>query len=145
MTSAIKVVEVSGNAKIGKVSATYATQATCPGDCPLRGSGCYAESGLVGMVVTSKLNRSEDSQKSVDELAMDEAIAIAGLSGEHPLRIHVVGDATTDAAAKMLSDAAECSTSKLAECECVCVLRVHSRRGSCHVSRICSGCSRLES
>lgn len=67
---------------------------------------------MVGMVVTSKLNRSEDSQKSVDELAMDEAIAIAGLSGEHPLRIHVVGDATTDTAARLLANAAEYHTNK---------------------------------
>lgn len=111
MTAAIKVVEESGNSKIGKVSATYATQATCPADCALRGSGCYAEGGMVGMH-TRKLNASPDVNLSVDELAMIEAVQIAGLSGNHPLRIHVVGDATTDTAARLLASAAEYHTNK---------------------------------
>lgn len=106
MNDSVKAVEVSGNSKIGKVSATYAAQQTCPDSCPLKGSGCYAEGGMVGMH-TRKLNSSaEASGASVDELAMLEAMAIAGLTGTLPLRIHVVGDATTDTAAKLLSDAA---------------------------------------
>ena len=112
MSNAIKAVEVSGNSKIGKVSATYATQVTCPDSCALKGSGCYAEGGKVGMF-TRRLNASEDANRlSVDELALEEAIAIAGLTGELPLRLHVVGDATTDTAAKLLSDAAAYHTNK---------------------------------
>ena len=81
---------------LGKVSATYATQVTCPDSCALKGSGCYAEGGMVGMF-TRRLNASEDANRlSVEELALAEAVAIAGLTGENPLRIHVVGDATTD-------------------------------------------------
>ena len=37
-------VETSDNAKTGPVSATYASQHSCP-RCPLRGGGCYAEFG----------------------------------------------------------------------------------------------------
>ncbi len=111
MNSAIKAIEVSENRKIGRVSATYATQATCPSSCKLRENGCYAESGLVAFI-TRKLNRSEDSAAPVEELAMAEAVAIAGLTGEHPLRMHVVGDATTDGAARLLSSAAEYHTNK---------------------------------
>ncbi len=110
-SDAIKAIESSSNSKIGTVSATYATQATCPSSCKLKGSGCYAESGLVAFI-TRRLNRSEDAQATVEELAMHEAMAIAGLTGELPLRLHVVGDATTDGAAKLLSDAAAYHTNK---------------------------------
>ena len=112
MSNAIKAVEVSENSKIGKVSATYATQVTCPDSCALKGSGCYAEGGMVGMF-TRKLNSSSDAQTmSVEELALAEAVAIAGLTGENPLRIHVVGDATTDGAARLLANAAEFHSNK---------------------------------
>ena len=43
---------------------------------------------------------------------MHEAIALAGLSGKLPVRLHVVGDATTNTAAKSLSDAAQYHTNK---------------------------------
>ncbi len=111
-SEAIKAIESSSNSKIGTVSATYATQATCPNSCKLRGNGCYAENGAVGVFHTSKLNKSRDSQLPVEELAMIEAVGIAGLTGKLPMRIHVVGDATTDGAARLLSSAAEYHTRK---------------------------------
>jgi hypothetical protein len=41
-------VDVSGNAKTGKISAVYSHRATCPPTCPLKGKeGCYAEYGPV--------------------------------------------------------------------------------------------------
>ena len=115
MSSAVSAVEVSLNSKIGRVSATYAAQQTCPQSCKLKGSGCYAESGLVGMH-TKRLNQSSDARDmSVDELAMHEAIALAGLSGKLPVRLHVMGDATTNTAAKLLSDAAQYHTNKYSQ------------------------------
>ena len=43
------LVRNSQNAKTGPVAlATYRTQVSCPGDCPLMGSGCYAENNGVG-------------------------------------------------------------------------------------------------
>lgn len=108
--SPVSVVEVSDNSKTGPVSATYASQKTCPNSCPLKGSGCYAESDFTGFT-TRRLNANADPF-AVEELAHMEASGIAGLTGKLPLRIHVVGDATTDRAAGILADAAEYHMSK---------------------------------
>lgn len=94
--------EKSQNRKTGPVSATYASQATCPTTCPFRGSGCYAESGPTA-IITRRLSRSTAGQI---EVARQEAAAIRGLSGTRPLRIHVVGDCATDEAAKIVAAAA---------------------------------------
>jgi hypothetical protein len=103
----VSVVEISGNSKVGKVSATYASQVTCPESCALKGSGCYAESGMVGMQ-TRRLNReADDHQSTVQELAELEAAGIHELTGRFPLRLHVVGDCTTDSAARTVSLAAD--------------------------------------
>lgn len=101
-TAAIAV-EVSKNKKVGKMSATYVTQASC-GDCRLRGNGCYAEHGTVRWV-TNRLN----ANPTVDptEIAQDEADAVDTLSGRRHLRGHVVGDCPTDEAAKIVSAAYE--------------------------------------
>lgn len=51
-TRAASLVLDSKNAKTGPVAATYASiQSTCPASCPLKGSGCYAQGGRVGMHV----------------------------------------------------------------------------------------------
>jgi hypothetical protein len=39
-------VDVSSNAKLGPIPATYSASATCPDACPLKASGCYAEAGF---------------------------------------------------------------------------------------------------
>lgn len=39
----------SGNAKTGPIPVTTTSQSTCPTACPLRGNGCYAEYGPLGM------------------------------------------------------------------------------------------------
>ena len=101
MTSAIAV-EKSNNAKTGPVSATYVSQASCPVTCPLKGSGCYAESGPCG-ITTARLNKS--AVKSPVEIALAEAEAIGTLSGKRPLRVHVVGDCRTNDAAFYVSRA----------------------------------------
>jgi hypothetical protein len=110
--SAVIVSEKSGNSKIGQVSATYAAQQTCPSTCPLKGSGCYAEGGMVGMH-TRKLNASSEANSAtLEELAEMEATGIRKLSGKYPLRLHVVGDATTNQAATILSLASGEHTAK---------------------------------
>ena len=48
-------VELSRNTKTGPVSATYASQKSCPATCPMLGGGCYGESGRVG-IHTARLN-----------------------------------------------------------------------------------------
>jgi hypothetical protein len=112
MTPGVIAVERSQNSKTGEVSATYVSQASCPLTCPFKGSGCYAESGLTG-IHTHKLNKQvSESPVSPDELAVNEAMAIANLSGELPLRLHVVGDATTNTAARLLGNAASYYSNK---------------------------------
>lgn len=96
-------VETSTNAKLGPVSASYASQASCPRSCPWYGNGCYAERGLVGWQ-TRRLNRS--AVRGAARIADAEARAIDALTGDRLLRLHVVGDARTDAAAKVLGAAA---------------------------------------
>jgi len=39
----------SGNAKTGPIPVTTSSASTCPRACPLRGNGCYAEYGPLGM------------------------------------------------------------------------------------------------
>ncbi len=95
-------VERSHNAKLGDCSATYAGQSTCPADCPLLGHGCYAEMGYVG-AITRRLNATK-GHGSI-RAARLEARAIARLSGRRFLRLHVVGDCRTNAAAQILAAA----------------------------------------
>lgn len=96
-------VETSSNGKLGPVSATYASQSSCPSSCPWIGKGCYAETGLVGHQ-TRRLNRSEE--RNAYRIARAEARAIDTLTGDRLLRLHVVGDCRTDAAARQLGQAA---------------------------------------
>lgn len=101
--NAVIAIERSANKKIGDASATYVSQSSCPASCPFMGNGCYAESGPIG-IHTSRLNRSNIS--SVVELAKQEAASIQEkLTGRYPLRLHVVGDCSTDEAASIVSEA----------------------------------------
>src|SRR5215510_10150128 len=97
-------VETTDNAKLGPISATYASQASCPRSCPWYGNGCYAERGMVAWQ-TRRLNRS--AVRGAMRIAQAEARAIDVLTGDRLLRLHVVGDARTDAAARELGAAAE--------------------------------------
>lgn len=94
-------VEESENGKTGKISATYASQKSCPKDCVLRNDGCYAEKSYAGMT-TRRLNQSEDTAAAI---AKAEAEAIDKLTGKLDLRVHVVGDCKTDKEAKIVSSA----------------------------------------
>lgn len=40
---------VSGNMKTGPIPVTTSSKSTCPTSCPLKGNGCYAEHGPLGM------------------------------------------------------------------------------------------------
>lgn len=106
-------VESSKNQKTGTVHATYASNASCPSDCILLNAGCYAQSGPVGFT-TGRLNRAAELSKPTPlAIALAEAEAITDkLSGKLDMRIHVVGDCTTNAAAATVSKA---SLSKLKE------------------------------
>jgi hypothetical protein len=100
----VVAVEVSANAKIGTVSATYVAQGSCPLSCPFFTKGCYAEGGKVG-IITAGLNAHGVTDPVA--LAQEEADGIDGLRGLLPLRLHVVGDCKTAEAARIVSEAAE--------------------------------------
>ena len=49
MTTLTKFVARSTNRKLGPMPAAYVEKETCPPVCPLRGAGCYGESGPVSI------------------------------------------------------------------------------------------------
>lgn len=101
----VTAVEVSGNSKTGPLSATYAAQITCPDSCPHKGSSCYAESGLTGFT-TRRVNRNAQGLESDQVfLAKLEAELIDQLKALRPLRVHVVGDCSTDETARIVGAA----------------------------------------
>lgn len=108
--SSAKAVEQTSNRKVGAVSVTMAAQTSCPSTCAFYRSGCYAESGPQG-ICTARLNKA-GAGATPETVAQDEAAAIRGLSGRLPLRLHVVGDCATEAAARIVAEAAADHTAK---------------------------------
>lgn len=101
------VTQKSGNAKIGRVSATYQPTTHCV-DCPLKNNGCYAQNGIVALH-TSKLDAAaRASHASPIRSARQEARGIDALRARgQGLRIHTSGDCPTTEAAETVADAAE--------------------------------------
>lgn len=91
------------------MSCTYAQQSTCPPACPLLGAGCYTEKGPLAFT-THRLNRAPVDTPA--HLARMEADQIAQLSGWRRLRVHVVGDCRTPAAARIIGDAMKMHTAR---------------------------------
>lgn len=101
----VTAVEISGNSKTGPVSATYASQVTCPDSCIHKGISCYAEGGLTGFT-TRRINRNAGGLENEQvALAILEAELIDSLKGFRPLRVHVVGDCSTDETARIVGSA----------------------------------------
>jgi hypothetical protein len=48
----------SGNEKTGTMPVSTTSRHTCPSSCPLKGNGCYADSGPLG-IHWAKVNRGE--------------------------------------------------------------------------------------
>lgn len=100
----VRVVRASENSKLGRVVATYRTQATCPSSCILRGNGCYAENPPMRWGVTQHVNLERVSSA---KLFRYEAKQIDELTTTTPLRLGVVGDVPRKQDALTLSHAAE--------------------------------------
>lgn len=49
MTHTYHLTLVSGNAKTGPIPVSTTSASTCPTACPLKGNGCYAEHGHIGL------------------------------------------------------------------------------------------------
>ncbi len=95
-------VEFSENKKLGGMSTTYSAFASCPSDCPFKKTkACYGFSGPIGW------QWGRLGGRDVNKIAQSEAEAILGLSGHFDLRIHTLGDCSTDIAARKVASAAE--------------------------------------
>jgi hypothetical protein len=108
------VVARTQNSKVGNAVVTHASQKSCPKDCPLLNKGCYAENSFQGWT-TNRLNKAA-KKYDILEIARIEAAAIRQLVADmqkpgkrkkqwKPMRIHAVGDSTTNEGTKILSDA----------------------------------------
>lgn len=101
--SPVVVTLASGNRKTGPVATTSVSQASCPGDCPFLGAGCYAETVGMQPLTTRRLNSAAETRPDV--IARLEANAIDRLPGDRKLRVHVVGDSRTRRAASITGSA----------------------------------------
>lgn len=113
-------VEKSSNRKIngdGRISATYSSiKATCPKSCSLRDSGCYGQRGMVAIHTRradkmaegmTPLQAARTERRLIQGSFKGRNIPQDGLKGGRDLRLHVVGDARTVAAAKEMAKAAD--------------------------------------
>jgi len=102
-------VERSADRKLSldeSVSATWVAQGSCPKTCPFMGNGCYTEQGRPNLV-RRRLNLAHSlANYTPEQLARFEADAIATLRGKFPLRLHILGDARTRKAARIIATAA---------------------------------------
>jgi hypothetical protein len=109
--AAVTLVKKSKNSKLGaNISATYASiEKTCPDSCGLKGKGCYAQTGYVG-ITNARLNKSGQSDPS--RIAREEAILIdqsfdSKSAGGKIIRLHVSGDSRTRKGTTYLANAAK--------------------------------------
>lgn len=105
-TEIVKYVVESGNVKIGKADATYASvNATCPKDCALKDSGCYATMGNVALH-QRKLSISQPIEAArAEALAIDQSYGGEEVPQGRPLRLHVSGDSRTVKGTRLLANA----------------------------------------
>lgn len=113
MSNQVSFVYNSKNAKLGGISATYATIAgTCPSSCKLKNNGCYAGLSNAGIHSRRMDRQWAEDMKSPYALArmeanlIDAARASRAILGR-PLRLHVSGDTRTRKAAAALANAAK--------------------------------------
>jgi hypothetical protein len=77
---------ISSNAKTGPIPVSMSEKSTCPNACPLKGSGCYAESGHVN-IHWQKISKGERG-KVWGEFCAD----VASLPKGQLWRMNVAGD-----------------------------------------------------
>lgn len=119
MSNAVTAIEYSENKKLGGMSTTYSTIASCPDACGLKRSGaCYGMVGPLG-AIWNRLNRAAAGGQNVlalrgraldalrHNVAKAEAAAIDALTGAQVLRIHTLGDCATARDARIVAAAAE--------------------------------------
>lgn len=78
--------KISGNAKTGKIPVTVTESRSCPSNCRLKGQGCYAELGKVG-IHWKKIDKAERGTSYWQAMQ-----AIASLPSGQRWRHNVAGD-----------------------------------------------------
>ena len=66
----IKLTRVSSNKKTGPIPTTYTNRETCPNSCPLKSSGCYAESGPTRL----QWNKTQQDETSMEWTEFTESV-----------------------------------------------------------------------
>lgn len=103
-----RAVSKSANRKLGLVATTHAAQTSCPTTCPFLGQGCYAERGPLGAFTTRRLNAAAVGRSALEvAIAESDAIDTMDTVVGRPLRLHTVGDCSSDESAGIVSVAAE--------------------------------------
>lgn len=101
----------SGNVKLGDAAASYAPRESCPDSCRFKASGeCYGNGYYTSRVWNKISGFLAEVSEDVRALAaaLSEAAAVADVAKpSRDLRLHVVGDAITAAAAEVLASAAQ--------------------------------------
>lgn len=82
----VKTTRVSGNSKTGAIPTTITSANTCPDNCSLKGQGCYAEYGMVGMH-WRRVSTGKQSGTWNDLLRF-----VSGLPSEQLWRHNIAGD-----------------------------------------------------
>jgi hypothetical protein len=98
-------------------SSTYASiEATCSTDCPWKAGGCYAKAGITGMINArmdeaaagkTELEVMREEARQIDAAFGGRLVPADGARGGRDLRLHVGGDASSEAGARALAGAAE--------------------------------------
>ncbi len=86
-TTRYSFTRVSGNSKTGPIPTTMSERDTCPDNCGLKSSGCYAESGMVRMH-WQKVSQDNPKSITIEQLAGN----IASLPNGQLWRMNVAGD-----------------------------------------------------
>ena len=105
------------NVPIGPYAATtyVSVSATCPGTCPFKDSGCYAQTGSYGWKIR-RLDAAARKLHGFDvieaEAALLDALYIRGVpqdggAGGRDLRLHVSGDVSCERGTRVLAAAVE--------------------------------------
>jgi hypothetical protein len=86
MNAYVKFTRVSSNSKTGPIPVTMTESSSCPSNCPLKGSGCYAETGMVALH-WRRVSKGEQAGSYADMLAQIQALPRGTL-----WRMNVAGD-----------------------------------------------------
>jgi hypothetical protein len=90
-TTRYSFTRVSGNSKTGPIPTTMSSRETCPDNCGLKSSGCYAEAGMVRMH-WQKVGQDNPKSITIDQLAGH----IVSLPKGQLWRMNVAGDLAHD-------------------------------------------------